>query len=122
MIRPLLSGMHAIAFLMMVTSPAASDEAAMKKYRNYLPKQIWALPEKVRQSDVPMAYLMAASGAESEVAQYAAAGMLNVLMYKGMSDYDAAVRAFQKDVGDETTGKLTVWQIWQLQKKSEMQG
>ena len=69
-----------------------------------------------------MAYLGAANGANSELAHRVFASMLNVLMYQGISDYDAAVRAFQKDLGDEATGKLTVWQIWQLGVRSEMQG
>jgi hypothetical protein len=120
MMKPFLAASGAIAFLMMA-GPVITDEAKMKKYRNYLPEQIWALPEKVRDSDVPMAYLMAAQGANTEVARIIYASMLNRLMYHGMSNYGAAVRAFQKDVGDAQTGKLTVWQIWQLQQKSEMQ-
>jgi hypothetical protein len=122
MIRPLIPALSVTALLMMACSPVAADEAAMKKYRNYLPEQIAALPQKVRQSEVPMAYLLVVNGANSELGQRLFAGMLNVLMYKGMGDYDAAVRAFQKDLGDEPTGKLTVWQIWQLQQRSEMQG
>src|SRR5262245_16077681 len=48
--------------------------------------------------------------------------MLNLLMYNGMGGYDAAIRAFQTDLGDEPTGKFTVWQIFQLSKRSELQG
>lgn len=102
--------------------PVLADEAGMKKYRDYLPAQIVVLPEKTRNSEVPMAYLQAARGADTEVARYAFASMLNSLMYQGLGNYDAAVQAFQKDLGDQPTGKLTVWQIYQLQQRSEFQG
>ena len=59
---------------MMASGPVVADDAEMKKYRNYLPEQILALPEKVRHSDVPMAYTMAANGANSELARYIFAG------------------------------------------------
>jgi len=65
---------------------------------------------------------MGYNSAKSELGAHVFASMLNVLMYKGMGDYDAAVRAFQTDLGDEPTGKLTVGQIHQLSKRSEMQG
>jgi hypothetical protein len=46
---------------------------------------------------------------------------LNVLMYSGVHDYPTAVKAFQADLGDAPTGVLTVWQIHQLEQRSEMQ-
>jgi len=46
---------------------------------------------------------------------------LNKLMYPGVADYKRAVMEFQKDLGDSPTGVLTVWQIHQLTKRSEMQ-
>jgi len=121
MIRPFIAALYAAAFLTMAGGQVLADDAAMQKYRNYLPEQIWALPEEVRKKEIPTAYLQAANGANSEAGHLAFAGMLNRLMYKGMGDYDAAVRAFQKDLGDEQTGKLTVWQIYQLGKRAEMQ-
>lgn len=119
--RPLLAASCAIA-LLTFADPVLADEAGMKKYRDYLPAQIVVLPEKTRNSEVPMAYLQAARGADTEVARYAFASMLNSLMYQGLGNYDAAVQAFQKDLGDQPTGKLTVWQIYQLQQRSEFQG
>ncbi len=47
--------------------------------------------------------------------------MLNTLMYDGIGDYDGAIRAFQTDLGQQPTGELTVWQIRELQFRSEMQ-
>jgi hypothetical protein len=120
-IRLFLAASCAISFLMMASDPVVADDAAMQKYRNFLPEQILALPEKVRQSEVPIAYLQAANIANSELANHVFGAMLNVLMYKGISDYDAAVRSFQQDMGGEPTGKLTVWQIYQLKNRSEMQ-
>jgi hypothetical protein len=52
MIRSFLSALCAVAFLVKATGTVVADEAAMKKYRNYLPEQILALPEKVRQSEM----------------------------------------------------------------------
>ncbi len=46
---------------------------------------------------------------------------LNALMYPGLHDFEGAVKLFQKDLGDEPTGILTVWQIHNLQKRAEMQ-
>lgn len=106
--------------LILGTDPVAADDAAIKRYRNYLPAQILALPESVRQKEIPIAYLQAANGADSELGRLVFAGMLNTLMYKGMSEYDASVRAFQKDLGDQPSGKLTVGQIFQLGKRAEM--
>jgi hypothetical protein len=41
MIGSFLSALCAVAFLVMATGTVVADEAAMKKYRNYLPEQIW---------------------------------------------------------------------------------
>ena len=65
MIRHFLLALCAIAFLMIATGPVVADDAAMKKYRNYLPEQILALPD---QSEIPIAYNQAANGANSELA------------------------------------------------------
>jgi hypothetical protein len=46
---------------------------------------------------------------------------LNRLMYPGLHDYKTAVKAFQADLGDQPTGVLTVWQIHNLEQRSDMQ-
>lgn len=38
-----------------------------------------------------------------------------------IGDYEGAVQSYQKDLGDQLTGKLTVWQIFQLNYRSELQ-
>lgn len=118
MVKRFLALSCAMAFL---SAPVAADDDGMKKYRNFLPEQILALPEKTRQSEVPIAYDFAANNARAEWAKQVVAGMLNALMYNGIGDYDGAIRAFQKDLGEEPTGKLTVWQTHQLGQRSEMQ-
>lgn len=109
-------------FMLMVgTTTIYADEAAVKKYRNYSPAQIAEMPDKQRSSEVPMMYTMAAQRGLSQGSELLFAMELNQLMYPGLHDYDAAVKAFQVDLGDRPTGKLTVWQIYQLQQRAEMQ-
>lgn len=98
------------AFLLaVVTAAIYADEAAITKYRNYSPAQIAEMPEKHRRSEVPMMYTMAAQRGLSHGSELLFGMELNQLMYPGLHDYDAAVKAFQVDLGDRPTGKLTVW-------------
>jgi hypothetical protein len=107
--------------MLLWSEPAGADDAAVEKYRNYLPEQIQALPEATRHSELPMMYSQAASTGLSAWARDLFAMQLNTLMYSGIGDYESAVRAFQRDLGDKPTGNLTVWQIFQLNYRSEMQ-
>ncbi|QQG35586.1 MAG: hypothetical protein HYS17_08645 [Micavibrio aeruginosavorus] len=113
-----LAGILIAAYL---TAPAFADDDAIKKYRDYTPQQLADLPEKVRSSDVPMMYLFAMQNGLGEGSELLFAMYLNLLMYPGVNDYDAAVKAFQKDLGDEPTGVLTVWQIYNMEQRAEMQ-
>ena len=97
-----------------------ADEDAVKKYRNYTPKQIEQLSEKGK-GGVPLMYLFAAGRGLSEGASLVFSMELNSLMYPGIHFYEQAVKLFQKDLGDEPTGAFTVWQIHNLQFRSEMQ-
>lgn len=110
-----------VFLLMVVTTTIHADEAAVKKYRNYSPAQIAEMPDKQRSSEVPMMYTMAAQRGLSQGSELLFAMELNKLMYPGLHDYDAAIKAFQVDLGDRPTGKLTVWQIYQLQQRAEIQ-
>lgn len=100
---------------------AAADDAAVKKYRNFTPAQLAKLPEDRQKSEVPMMYLFAARRALSPGSELLFAMELNRLMYAGVHNLPAAIKAFQTDLGDPATGELTVWQIHQLQQRSEMQ-
>jgi hypothetical protein len=100
---------------------ARADEDAVQKYRNYTPMQIERLDEKVRSSDVPIMYTLAAQKGLSAGSDVAFAMELNSLMYAGIHDYQSAVKAFQTDLGDAASGVLTVWQIHQLEQRFEMQ-
>jgi len=98
-----------------------ADEKSVQKYRNYTPQQIKNLPEKLISSDVPMMYTAAAQRGLSEGSELLFGMELNRLMYPGLHDYKTAVKAFQADLGDQPTGVLMVWQIHNLEQRSDMQ-
>ena len=101
-----------------------SDGDFVEKYRNYTPEQLKELSEETMNSEVPIMYGTAAQRALAlgEKGTDLVFGMeLNALMYPGLHDFEAAVKLFQKDLGDEPTGVLTVWQIHSLQQRAEMQ-
>lgn len=102
-------------------SSARADDTAMKKYRNYTPKQVSDMPDKQRQSVMPMTYIFAAQRGLAPDSELLFGMQLNQLMYTGIHDYKSGVLAFQKDLGDAATGALTVWQIHQLEYRSELQ-
>lgn len=95
-------------------SSAYADEDAMKKYADFLPGEILALPEEERHSSVPMVYSGVAQQAISPAGDVLDQLNLNTLMYAGIGDYEAAKRAFQEDLGEDPTGKLTVSQLTKL--------
>ena len=105
-----------------VVTLSLAVEAAVRKYRNYTPQQIQNIPEKERSSTLPIMYILAAQRGVSVGSELLFGSELNRLRYPGLHDYKAAVKAFQTDLGDEPTGVLTVWQIHNLQQRSEMQG
>ena len=110
-----------VCITLLTATLAVADDKAVQKYRNYTPQQIKNLPEKVRSSEVPMMYTFAAQRGLSVGSDLLFGMELNRLMYSGIHDYKAAVKAFQTDIGDEPTGILTVWQIHTLEQRSEMQ-
>ena len=79
-----------------------------------LPQQLKSVPDDERQKNVPLMYIFAAQKGLAPDAKLAMAMDLNVLMYAGVNDYQAAVKAFQKDIGESATGILTVSQIQEL--------
>lgn len=114
---------HLLAlFVVIVTTAATADEAAVRKYRNYTAAQIAKLADEQRNSEVPIMYSLAARRALSSGSDVLFGFELNRLMYSGLHDFANAVKAFQSDLGDEPTGQLTVWQIHQLEQRAEMQG
>lgn len=100
---------------------AFGKEDAVQRYRNYTPKEISSLPEEERRTNVPLMFTFAAQRGMSIGSELLFGMELNSLMYSGLHDYQSAVKAFQIDIGAEQTGILTVWQIAQLKKRSEMQ-
>ena len=98
------------------------DQEAVEKYRNFSPQQIAAMPEDKRSSELPIMYALAARKALSAGVDLVFGMELNKLMYPGLHDFSSAVRQFQSDLGDAPTGKLTVWQIHQLEHRADLQG
>ncbi|MFL2495027.1 MAG: hypothetical protein ACJ0RL_05320 [Porticoccaceae bacterium] len=88
---------------------------AISKYGGYTPEQIIALPENIRRSEVPMTFVFAAQTGQNDLLM---SMYLNSLMYSGLSDYRLAVKDFQKDLGEESTGVLTVSQISKLENRA----
>lgn len=95
-----------------------ANDAAVARYRNFLPREILNLPEKERSSSVPMMYIGAANLATSDGGNIVIQANLNTLMYNGLSDYEAAKKAFQSDLEEIATGELTVGQIHTLGYRS----
>lgn len=93
----------------------------IEKYRNYLPEELLALDKAVLNADVPMSYAGAARTAVSPYGEIVTRIGLNTLLYDGMGDLTAAIKALQKDLGEQQTGKLTVWQIDRLNYMSSRQ-
>lgn len=104
----------AFAFAFLYSSIVQADEAAVARFKDYLPQQIVALPEKERSSSVPMMFIGAANLALSDFGDLVIQAHLNSLMYNGLADYEGAKKEFQKDLGEEPTGTLTVGQIHAL--------
>lgn len=111
----------ALAFLFAALGVAVADEAAVRKYRDYTPEQIKSLPKEVLSSKVPMMYTIAAQRGLSASSELLFGMELNSLMYPGLHDYAAAIKAFQADLGNKPTGTLTVWEIHQLEQRAGMQ-
>ena len=100
---------------------AFADDKAVLKYRNYTPQQIKKLPQTTITDEVPIMYNAAAQRGLSPDSELFFGMQLNSLMYPGIHDYKSAIKKFQTDLSDTPTGILTVWQIHNLEKRSEMQ-
>jgi len=104
-----------------IVASAKADDKAVQKYRNYTPQQVKDMPDKLRSSELPVMYIRAARSGLAVDSELYFGMQLNQLMYSGIHDYQSAVRAFQTDLGDSPTGVLTVWQIHQLDYRSDLQ-
>jgi hypothetical protein len=114
------TGFLIILFLCSVNISFANEDS-IKKYRNYTPEQIQKIPKETISNDVPLIYVFAAQKGLSVDSNLVFAMELNMLMYPGIHDYEKAIKAFQTDLGDQPTGKLTVWQIDKLTRRAAMQ-
>ena len=105
-------------FPLVFMAAAAWAQDGIAKYRNYTPKQIADMPEALRSKEVPLLYIFAARSGLSPDSDTLFAMYLNSLMYPGMHDYAAAVRQFQRDLGDKPDGVFTVGQIASLERRA----
>lgn len=93
----------------------AEDVSPMDKYRDFTPAEIAALPDPVRLDEVPIQYIFAAQGYDDPQGfELVHSLKLQTLMYDTTRSFDAAVRDFQRDLGENPTGVLTVSQIAEL--------
>lgn len=120
--RKTLRSILILLTLLLFEIVAFAEQDAVQKYRNYTPQQIKNLPEKIIHSEVPMMYNYAANTGMTDGSELVFAMQLNRLMYPGIHDYNKAIKLFQSDLGDVPSGVLTVWQIHNLQQRSDMQG
>jgi len=102
-------------------SASIADDSGMTKFRNYTPKQVAEMSEKMRSESMPIAYIFAAKTGLAADSELLFGMQLTQLMYPGINDYSAAVRAFQRDLKDPANGVLTVGQIHQLDFRSNFQ-
>ena len=109
---------YALFLAVFLASAVEADEAAVQRFKDYLPEEILAMSEDKRDSSVPLKFIMAANLATSEAGDLIIQANLNTLMYNGIGDYENAMKAFQNDLGEEPTGDLTVWQIHTLGYRS----
>jgi hypothetical protein len=105
---------------LLFASVCLADEETFKKYRDLTPKQAESLP-KEKFNSLPMVYMFAAADGMSDDASLIFGMRLNLLMYSGLSDFESAVKSFQKDLGEKQTGELTLWQIHKLKERSDFQ-
>lgn len=114
--------MKFFSFLLMsllLTSTALADERSMQKYRNHTPEEIMSIKDS--KDDIPTAYLNAAERGMAAGSELLFGMELNQLMYAGIHAFPKAVKAFQEDLGDLGNGKLTVWQIYNLEQRADLQ-
>lgn len=84
------------------------------KYKDMMPKQITEMP-KDQQDKVPTNILWAVQTSSlPDGGNMFVAMRLNQLMYSGIADLPAAIKAFQSDLGEKVTGQLTVGQLVEL--------
>lgn len=111
----------ALAFLAVTAQQVRADDDAVQKYRDFLPEELLALSKDTLNTEVPMMYTGAANAAVSPYGDVFEVGALNLLMYDALGDREGATKAFQSDLGEKPTGRLTVWQLDELGYRASRQ-
>ncbi|MBL6597442.1 MAG: hypothetical protein ISP41_01020 [Alphaproteobacteria bacterium] len=107
-----------LIMVLLLGNQASAEKSGVEEFKDYLPADIAALSKEER-GKVPIMYLWAANAANSNLGNLNVEASLNGLMYDGTSDLEAAKRAFQKDLGKEPTGKLSVSDLHTLSYRAE---
>lgn len=121
MLKPSFVQLSFFVCTVLVLTVTADDNVGMEKYRDYTPEQLRGLPEETIRNEVPFMITLIAQRGLSNGADLLFGMELNSLMYPGLHNFEKAVEAFQKDLGDEQTGILTIRQINILEKRAGMQ-
>ncbi|TPN46364.1 hypothetical protein [Mesorhizobium sp. B1-1-7] len=108
----------AFFFVLVWCGSAQAADDAVAQFKNYLPSDILKLSKEEISKSVPMMYTGAANLATSKGGDLVIQAQLNTLMYDGLANYENAKKAFQADLGEKSTGELTVWQIHTLGYRS----
>ena len=116
----------ALCFMLTHNSFAESNEPTQEfdgvsYYYHHTPEQLRDLDAEERSSRVPIMYTSVARVGLHPDSPLFFGMQLNSLMYPGIADYQKAITAFQKDLGDTPTGTLTVGQLQKLELYSDMQ-
>lgn len=108
-----MSLLHAFLLSFVWVGSAAAQDDAVAEFKDYLPQEIASFSDEER-DQVPMMFLWASNLAVSPAGDLVLQSHLNSLMYEGLSDFEAAKKAFQTDLGEAATGDLTVSQVHAL--------
>lgn len=111
--------MRFVALVLSVVSPLViADQEAFEKYYGYLPEEVLSLSAEERRSELPMVF--GVNEKDIEALKHTVPLWLSELHYPtAFEDTSAAIKMFQKDLGDEPTGNLSVGQLYMLNKRRE---
>ena len=111
--------MPIIALILMFISPALmAEQDAFEKYYGYLPEEVLKLSDDERRKELPMAF--AVNEKAIQALEHVVPVSLTRLHYPNAFEAtEAAIKLFQTDLGDEPTGKLSVGQLYMLNKRRD---
>lgn len=110
-----------ISCALLWSTPSWAEESFESKYASYyddyahyLPSELEALGEDFYGVNVAGSLVEVLNLSKTDPNEITVRTALHTLMYNGLTDYEGAKRAYQRDIGDIATGTLTVGQIYML--------